>query len=80
MGHGRSRCKVPLIPRLELPAAAPLIRVMAMPEDANPNGDVFGGWLLAQMDLVGGTLAVQWVLRHGSRRQHGVPRAGLCRR
>ncbi len=43
----------------ELPAAAPLIRVMAMPADANPNGDIFGGWLLAQMDLAGGNLAVQ---------------------
>ena len=44
---------------LELPAAAPLVRVMAMPADANPNGDIFGGWLLAQMDLAGGNLAVQ---------------------
>jgi acyl-CoA thioesterase YciA len=44
---------------LELPAAAPLIRVTAMPADANPNGDIFGGWLLAQMDLAGGNLAIQ---------------------
>ncbi|HEY3911095.1 MAG TPA: acyl-CoA thioesterase [Stellaceae bacterium] len=44
---------------LELPRAAPLVRVMAMPADANPNGDIFGGWLLAQMDLAGGSLAVQ---------------------
>jgi len=42
-----------------LPAAAPLIRVMAMPADANPNGDTFGGWRLAQMDLAGGNLAMQ---------------------
>ncbi len=41
------------------PDAAPLIRVVAMPADANPNGDIFGGWLLAQMDLAGGNLAVQ---------------------
>lgn len=44
---------------LELPPTAPLVRVMAMPADANPNGDIFGGWLLAQMDLAGGSLAVQ---------------------
>ncbi len=44
---------------LELPRTAPLVRVMAMPADANPNGDIFGGWLLAQMDLAGGSLAVQ---------------------
>jgi acyl-CoA thioesterase YciA len=30
-----------------------------MPADANPNGDIFGGWLLAQMDLAGGSLACQ---------------------
>lgn len=41
------------------PAAQPLVRVMAMPADANPNGDIFGGWLLAQMDLAGGNLAVR---------------------
>ena len=50
---------VPQRSPLELPAAAPLVRVMAMPADANPNGDIFGGWLLAQMDLAGGNLAMQ---------------------
>ena len=43
----------------DLPTSAPLIRVIAMPADANPNGDIFGGWLLAQMDLAGGSLALQ---------------------
>lgn len=28
-----------------------------MPADANPNGDIFGGWLLSQMDLAGGAVA-----------------------
>ena len=42
-----------------VPSTPPLVRVMAMPADANPNGDIFGGWLLAQMDLAGGNLAVQ---------------------
>src|SRR5260370_1812520 len=37
----------------------PLIRVIAMPAAANPNGDIFGGWLLSQMDLAGGSLAAQ---------------------
>ena len=41
------------------PDGAPLVRVIAMPADANPNGDIFGGWLLAQMDLAGGNLAVR---------------------
>lgn len=35
----------------------PLIRVIAMPADTNPAGDIFGGWLLAQMDLAAGNLA-----------------------
>jgi acyl-CoA thioesterase YciA len=34
-----------------------VIRTMAMPRDTNPNGDIFGGWLLSQMDLGGGIAA-----------------------
>jgi len=30
------------------------LRTVAMPADANPNGDIFGGWVLSQMDLAGG--------------------------
>ena len=33
------------------------IRTIAMPADANPNGDIFGGWLLSQMDLAGGVFS-----------------------
>lgn len=33
------------------------IRTIAMPADTNPAGDIFGGWLMAQMDLAGGTFA-----------------------
>ena len=33
------------------------LKTMAMPGDANPNGDIFGGWVLAQMDLAGGIVA-----------------------
>lgn len=41
----------------ESPAAWPVIRVTAMPADANPYGDIFGGWLMAQMDLAAGSIA-----------------------
>lgn len=34
-----------------------VIRTLAMPSDTNANGDIFGGWLLSQMDLGGGILA-----------------------
>jgi acyl-CoA thioesterase YciA len=33
------------------------IRTLAMPADTNQNGDIFGGWLLAQMDVGGGIFA-----------------------
>ena len=32
-------------------------RTLAMPADTNQNGDIFGGWLLSQMDIVGGIFA-----------------------
>ncbi|MFQ6018500.1 MAG: acyl-CoA thioesterase, partial [Kiloniellaceae bacterium] len=35
------------------------IRTLAMPADANPNGDIFGGWVLSQMDIAGGITAGQ---------------------
>ena len=43
------------------PAGAPkgevAIMTVAMPADANPMGDIFGGWLLSQMDIAGGVAA-----------------------
>lgn len=33
------------------------IRTLAMPADANPAGDIFGGWVLGQMDIAGGIVA-----------------------
>lgn len=35
------------------------IRTLAMPADANPAGDIFGGWVLAQMDIAGGITAAR---------------------
>jgi acyl-CoA thioesterase YciA len=45
------------------PTSDPAIRTIAMPADTNPHGDIFGGWLLCQMDLAGSTVA--------TRRAHG---------
>jgi acyl-CoA thioesterase YciA len=39
------------------PAYEPTIRVTAMPADANPYGDIFGGWLMSQMDLGASSVA-----------------------
>jgi acyl-CoA thioesterase YciA len=41
----------------QLPARDPAIRTIAMPADANANGDIFGGWLMAQMDLAAAVAA-----------------------
>ncbi len=46
-----------------LPAGEVAIRTIAMPADTNPNGDIFGGWLMSQMDLAASTIA--------HRRAHG---------
>ena len=35
------------------------VRISAMPADTNANGDIFGGWLLSQMDLAGGIAAAK---------------------
>ena len=31
-----------------------VLRTLAMPADTNPNGDIFGGWIMSQMDMAGG--------------------------
>ena len=37
----------------------PALRVMPMPADANQNGDIFGGWIMSQVDIAGGTVAAK---------------------
>ena len=41
------------------PAGELCTRTLAMPADTNQNGDIFGGWLLAQMDISGGVFAAK---------------------
>lgn len=41
----------------EAPRGALAIRTLAMPADTNPAGDIFGGWIMAQMDVAGGITA-----------------------
>lgn len=43
------------------PAGPPVLRVAAMPGDANPYGDIFGGWLMAQMDMAAGLTASRYI-------------------
>jgi acyl-CoA thioesterase YciA len=44
---------------ISTPTGELTIRTVAMPADANANGDIFGGWVLSQMDLAGGITASQ---------------------
>ena len=47
-------------PALALPTDRDLVmRVMPMPADANANGDIFGGWIMAQVDLAGAVLPMR---------------------
>lgn len=39
------------------PVGELVIKTLAMPSDTNSNGDIFGGWVLSQMDLGGGIIA-----------------------
>jgi len=48
--------QVPLNMETE-PGGELCIRTLAMPADTNANGDIFGGWLLSQMDVGGGVFA-----------------------
>jgi len=43
-----------------LPAGKePVLRVVPMPADANQHGDIFGGWIMSQVDIAGGVLAAR---------------------
>src|SRR5512143_3049953 len=42
-----------------LPDRPPTLRVVPMPADANQHGDIFGGWVMSQVDIAGGVLAAQ---------------------
>ena len=45
-------------PNLKLPEGKhATLRVVPMPADANQNGDIFGGWIMSQVDIAGGTAA-----------------------
>ena len=41
------------------PTGSLTIRTLAMPADTNPAGDIFGGWVMSQMDIAGAIAAVE---------------------
>lgn len=44
---------------VRLPDKSPTLRVIPMPADANHTGDIFGGWIMSQVDLAGSVPAVR---------------------
>ena len=44
---------------MTLPAKEPVLRVVPMPHDTNQHGDIFGGWIMSQVDIAGGVLAAR---------------------
>ena len=42
-----------------LPDKQPTLRVVPMPADANQHGDIFGGWVMSQVDIAGGVVAAR---------------------
>lgn len=46
-------------PATTLPNEQPVLRLVPLPADANAYGDVFGGWIMAQVDLAGGIAAAR---------------------
>lgn len=49
-------------PTLTKPSGTMILRTLAMPADTNANGDIFGGWIMSQMDIAGGILA-KWLAK-----------------
>lgn len=47
------------MPEMAPPTREAAIRVTAMPADTNANGDIFGGWLMSQMDMGAGLVAAR---------------------
>lgn len=45
--------------QVALPGGEPTLRVMPMPADVNQNGDIFGGWIMAQVDIAGAIPAMR---------------------
>ena len=61
--HSSSHATAPLTaPSVALPADKELVlKVIPMPADCNANGDIFGGWVMAQVDLAGSVVPARYV-------------------
>lgn len=60
MDQAKFEEKEPDLPE-ELKGRVPTLKVIPLLQDSNPSGDIFGGWILSQMDLAGASRAYQVV-------------------
>ena len=44
---------------VRLPDIEPVLRVVPMPSDINPSGDIFGGWVMSHVDIAGSVVAMR---------------------
>jgi acyl-CoA thioesterase YciA len=51
--RAESRSEAAIADSVALPDKQPALRVVPMPADANQNGDIFGGWVMSQVDIAG---------------------------
>ena len=58
MSEDKDASSQPADPATE-PRGKLTVRTLAMPADTNPHGDIFGGWVLSQMDIAGGIAAIE---------------------
>jgi acyl-CoA thioesterase YciA len=47
------------VSNVTLPDKEPVLRVVPMPHDTNQHGDIFGGWIMSQVDIAGGVIAAR---------------------
>lgn len=57
-----TNCKADALSQSRQPQGNLLLRTLAMPSDTNANGDIFGGWIMSQMDIGGAILAKEIAL------------------
>lgn len=57
-----TNCKADALSQPRQPQGNLLLRTLAMPSDTNANGDIFGGWIMSQMDIGGAILAKEIAL------------------
>jgi acyl-CoA thioesterase YciA len=57
--HFKQNKEITMTNKSAYPEGELLLRTSPMPSDTNANGDIFGGWIMSQMDIAGGMMAIE---------------------